>query len=183
MADASERARLRIENSYREGKKGFLNRARRAAGALRDAEDVVQDAFVSALANVSQAAEVVDVTSWIYSIVRNRVIDLWRRDRTRESAGEVDVAEETIAEIVGASGLDPQDALIRDELSDALTEAIDALPDRQRDIIIAQVFDGTTFREISEQTGTPIETLAARKKAAIRALSVALRGWFSEEEL
>lgn len=174
-------ARRRIESSYRKERPDFLRRARRAAGALFDAEDVVQDAFVAALRNIDAIAEVRDLSSWIYSGIRNRVIDLWRRDRTRKAAGQVKVAEETLREIVAETGLDPQEAFLEEELVDALTEAIEALPEKQRSIVIAQVFEGKTFREISEASGVPIETLSARKRAALRALAQVLREWIVED--
>jgi RNA polymerase sigma factor (sigma-70 family) len=173
--------RSRIEKTYREGRKGFLRRARRAAGSLVDAEDVVQDAFLAALANIDALTLVNNATSWVYTAIRNRAIDLWRRSRTREASGQIDIADETLSEIAFATGLRPDDAFILGELSDALVDAIDALPEPQRAVIHAQVFEGTTFREISEQSGIPIETLAARKRAAVRALGLALRGWIEED--
>lgn len=180
MENEAERdeSRRRIEASYRANRVGFLHRARRRGAA--EAEDVVQDAFLAALNNLDSFAQVADPTAWIYTAIGNRLIDLWRRDRTRQSAGQIDVAEETLREIVCATGLDPQDAVVQEELSDALAEAIQALPERQRTVIVAQVFDGTTFRELSERTGIPIETLSARKRAAVRALAEALRGWIEE---
>jgi RNA polymerase sigma factor (sigma-70 family) len=182
MVNESERegARRRIETSYRTNRTGFLRRARRVSGAVADAEDVVQDAFLAALNNLDSFAQVADPSSWIYTAIRNRLIDLWRRDRTRRSAGQVDVGEETLREIVAATGLDPEDTFVQDELSDALAEAIEALPERQRSIIVAQVFHARTFREISERSGIPIETLSARKRAAVRALARTLRGWIEE---
>jgi len=175
-----EGARRRIETSYRSNRAGFLRRAGRAAGGVVDAEDVVQDAFLAALNNLDAFAQVSDPVSWIYAAIRNRLIDLWRRDKTRRTVGQVDVGEETLREIVSATGLDPEDGVVQEELSDALAEAIEALPERQRAVIVAQVFDGRTFREISERTGLPIETLSARKRAAVGALARALRGWIEE---
>lgn len=180
MENETERdeARRRIEASYRTNRGGFLRRARRRG--VVEAEDIVQDAFLAALNNLDSFAQVANPTSWIYAAIGNRLIDLWRRDRTRRSAGQIEVADETLKEIVCATGLDPQDGVVQDELSDALAEAIQALPEQQRTVIIAQVFDGTTFRELSERTGIPIETLSARKRAAIRSLARALRGWIEE---
>lgn len=170
--------RKRIEASYRANRARFLRRARR--GGVLEAEDVVQDAFLAALNNLDSFARVADPTSWIYTAIGNRLIDLWRRDRTRRSAGQIEVGDEILKEIVCASGLDPEDSVVQEELSDALAEAIQALPERQRVVIVAQVFDGTTFRELSERTGVPIETLSARKRAAVRSLAGALRDWIEE---
>ncbi|RPJ03993.1 MAG: hypothetical protein EHM28_14245, partial [Spirochaetaceae bacterium] len=80
---------------------------------------------------------------------------------------EIDVAGETIAEIVASTGLDPSDALVRDELANALSDAISVLPEDQRTVIEAQVVDNLTFRELSAKTGESINTLMTRKKADI----------------
>ena len=180
---ARERRRNSLEAAYREERPSFLRIARRAASRFMDAEDVVQDAFVNALARIDIAGPLEDSAAWIYTGIRNRLIDLWRREKTHRHKGEVDVAQETLEEIVSETGLDPSDALVQDELSDALAEAIEALPPHQRDVITAQVFGGVTFRELAERCGVAPETLAARKRAAIKSLAQALRGWIREEPL
>jgi len=113
-------------------------------------------------------------------MVRRRMIDAWRHERMREAAGEIDVAEETLSEIVAGAGLDPQDNFIRDSLVDALNDALRALPPAQRQVLEAQVFGGMSFREIAAATGESIDTLTARKRYALRNLSRSLRHWIDE---
>ena len=83
-------------------------------------------------------------------------------------------------EIAVAAGVDPQDSLIRGELEDALTVAIEALPANQREVLRAQALGGITFRELAESTGIPIDTLMARKRRAMRKLAAALEYWMEE---
>ncbi len=90
------------------------------------------------------------------------------------------MAEETLREIICGVGLDPQDGFVRDSLMDALDDALRALPAAQRQVVEAQVFGGLTFRELAEATGESIDTLAARKRYALRSLSRALRHWIEE---
>ena len=59
----------------------------------------------------------------------------------------------------------------------ALATAIEALPEEQRMVIEAQVLDGLTFREIAESSGISADTLAARKRYAIKRLAEALKEW------
>jgi DNA-directed RNA polymerase specialized sigma24 family protein len=61
-----------------------------------------------------------DVAGWIFSAMRNRLIDLWRKEDTQKRAGAVELSEDTIEEIVADAGFDPHDALIRVELEEAL---------------------------------------------------------------
>lgn len=167
----------KLETAYRANKEGFLARAKKATRNVLDAEDAVQEAFVSALSRLNVLGRVENLPAWLFTVIRNRLTDFWRRRKTRREAGETDVGEETIRAIVAAAGLDPADELVREELSDALADAISSLPRAQRDVIESQVVDEMTFRELSEKTGEPVNTLMTRKKLAIKKLAVALRGW------
>jgi RNA polymerase sigma factor (sigma-70 family) len=177
-ADAEGRARL--EAAYRNDRGRLLAFALRMGRNLQEAEDVLQDVFTSALARLDLVAALGNPSGYLATAVRNRLLDLWRRARSRRRAGEVDVAEETIDEIVEAVGLDPADEAARAELSDALAEAIGDLPPEQRSVIEAQAFEGVGFRELSERTGTSIDTLMARKRYAIAKLARALKDWIDE---
>lgn len=173
--------RARLEAAYRKDRESLLSLAARMSRSLQEAEDVLQDAVASALSRLDLLAELENPSGYLAAAVRNRIFDLWRRARTRRAAGEVDLAEETIDEIVQAVGLDPADAAARAELSDALAEAIADLPPEQRAVIEAQALEGLGFRELAERTGTSIDTLMARKRYAIAKLARALKDWIDED--
>lgn len=166
-----------IESAFRENRSDLLAQARRVTRDIRDAEDVVQEAFLSAMANIDVLGKVENIPGWLFQVIKNRVVDLWRRRRTRTAAGEIDVAAETVSQIIASTGLDPADECVRNELAGALGDAIAALPVEQRQVIEAQVLDGLTFQEMAARTGLPINTLMTRKKLAIKRLATALRGW------
>jgi RNA polymerase sigma factor (sigma-70 family) len=166
-----------IERTYRERRRGFLSWARSRAPDLASAEDALQDAFIKALANASALSLVDDIAAWIFSAMRNRLADLWRGKAARSRAGALDLPEETLEEIAAAAGFDPGDELERAELLEALEIAIEALPEPQREVLKAQAYEGLTFRELAERTGTPIDTLMARKRYAIKKLAAALIDW------
>jgi RNA polymerase sigma factor (sigma-70 family) len=112
--------------------------------------------------------------------MRNRLTDLWRGEDARRRAGLIDLPEDILAEIAEASGVDVHDALVRDEIEEALETAIEALPAEQREVLRAQAIDGITFRELSERTGVPIDTLMARKRRAVKKLAAALEYWMDD---
>jgi RNA polymerase sigma factor (sigma-70 family) len=169
--------RSAVERAFEENRRGFLSAAVRATRSLQDAEDALQDAFAGALANLESLAFVENIPGWIFAALRNRLADLWRRSRARRNAGMVSVSAETIEEIVSAAGLSPEDGAVMAELSDALSEAIGALPPGQRLVIEAQALEGIGFRELAERTGLSVNTLMARKRYAVQKLARALRGW------
>jgi RNA polymerase sigma factor (sigma-70 family) len=169
-----------LAETYTRERPRLLARLRAAGRTLQEAEDLVHDVYAEVMESLPLVPQIRNLPAWINSLLTRRMIDAWRRDRARIAAGETDVAEETLREIIAGVGLDPQDAFIRESLVDALNDALRALPAAQRKVVEAQVFGGLTFREIAAATGESIDTLSARKRYAIRSLSRALRHWIEE---
>jgi RNA polymerase sigma factor (sigma-70 family) len=174
------RERHRIEEAYTREKPRLLARVRAAGRTLEEAEDLVHDVYAEILGRLPLVAQIRNLSAWINAATTRRMIDAWRHDRARAAAGETDVAEETLCEIIAGVGLDPLDGCIRDSLADALNDALRALPAAQRRVVEAQVFGGLTFREIAAATGESIDTLTARKRYALRNLARALRQWIED---
>ena len=177
---SDHQANQRIEDAYRSEKPRLVARLRASGHSLEEAEDLVQDLYVEILERLPLVADIRNLSAWINWLFNRRRIDAWRHEKVRAASGEVDVAEDTLREIIAGTGLDPLDGFVRDSLVDALNDAMRALPLLQRQVVEAQVFGGLTFREIAEATGESIDTLTARKRYALRRLSQALRHWIEE---
>ena len=175
-----EDARRRLDRTYRDEKPGFIARLRATGRTLEEAEDLVQDVYAETLAKLWVVPRINNLGGWINTLLKRRLIDLWRHDQVRATSGEEEVGEETLREIIAGAGLDPLDRFVRQSLTDALNTAIRALPAEQRKVVEAQVFGGLTFREIAESTGESIDTLTARKRYALQKLSRALRHWLDD---
>lgn len=174
---SSSPAHQRIQQAYQEDRPKFLAKIQAAGRGLEEAEDLLHDVYVETLERVHLVAGIRNLPAWIMSLVTRRLIDLWRHDKMRRSKGEADVADETIGQILAGAGFDPLDEFVRASLLDALADALRLLPKEQRQLLEAQVYRGQTFREISEATGIGIDTLTARKRYAVQALSKALKHW------
>lgn len=180
-ADAGERESLaRVETAYRQEKPRLIARLRRAGRTIQEAEDLLHDSYAQIMERISIVPDIRNLPAWINSLLGRRMIDAWRHDRVKRSAGETAVAEETLEEIIAGTGLDPQDQYVRDRIADALDAAIKALPREQRSVVEAQVFGGKTFREIAEASGESIDTLTARKRYAVAKIAKALRHWIED---
>jgi RNA polymerase sigma factor (sigma-70 family) len=178
--EGASAARSAIERTYRERSRGFLAWARRHAPDAETAEDILQDAFMRALASVSVLSPVEDLAGWIFSTMRNRLIDLWRGEGARRRAGAFELPRDALESIAVQAGFDPQDQVLRNEMLAALEMAIDALPAPQREVIRAQALGEVEFKELAHATGVSIDTLMARKRYAIRKLAVALEYWMDD---
>ena len=169
-----------IERTYRERGRGFLAWARRHAPDAGTAEDILQDAFLRALANADALSPVADLAAWIFSAMRNRLIDLWRGEGARQRAGATELPAVVLEAVAAEAGLDPEDQLARSEMLAALEVAIEALPAAQREVIRAQALGEVGFKELAEATGVSIDTLMARKRYAMRKLAAALEYWMDD---
>ena len=138
--------------------------ALRLLSDLDRAEDVVQDSFVKILerpACISLLPER-QVAAYLFRIVRNRCVDELRRDGQQtvlslESPGhgELPVKQEDVDKAVVAA---------------RLWTAIDALPDRCREVFLMAKRDGMTYREIAEELGISERTVEHQVSKALRLL-------------
>jgi RNA polymerase sigma factor (sigma-70 family) len=145
---------------------GFV-RAWIADAADRDAEDVVQDVIEGLFEKADVTEAIADLSAYLYRSLRNRVIDLYRAKRPS-------MAE--LAEEVSDSRYDVGEELDQAEARETLFSAINALPDAQREVLVATEMEGRSYRDLAAEWDTPIGTLLARKHRAIRSLRKTLTG-------
>ena len=117
-------------------------------GDRDDAEDVCQDAFVTALQRLDEVRRPEAFVGWLLQIVRNRAHNLRRHQRVR-SALPLDAAEEAPARTRGPAR-DAEDA----ELRGRLLEALEHLTPTQREVVLLYDVQGWSHREIAAAVGT-----------------------------
>ena len=145
--------------SFEEGLTALLPRLRRFAHALSrsgpDADDLVQATVERALRARAQWEAGTRLDSWLYRIMRNLWVDTVR-SRSRREDLHVPVEE---AERIGE---DPQEAIAASiDLRKAM-DAMQRLPDEQREIVALILIEGFGYRECSEILGLPIGTVSSR---------------------
>jgi RNA polymerase sigma factor (sigma-70 family) len=158
-----------LEKVYRSERTSLLGFIRSRTGSLEEAEDLLQDVFFQAIRAASVTEPIENVVGWLYTIARNKIIDRYRRRRNDLSLQQ-EREDITLEELLADSGINIEKEFIRRAVMDALIEALEELPPEQRDAFIQQAIEGKTFREISEQSGVPLNTLIARKRYAVQFL-------------
>lgn len=105
------------------------------------------------------------VSTWVFTIARNRKIDALRRIKRPEPEDLPwgPEAEPDQAEVI----------TLRQE-SEKLAEAIADLPEKQRDLIQRAYFGDLSHAEIAEQTGLPLGTIKSRIRLALERLRHAM---------
>jgi RNA polymerase sigma-70 factor, ECF subfamily len=115
--------------------------AYRVLGQRQDAEDVVQDGFVAALAKIETFDRSRPFAPWLLRIVANRAINARRARALRQA--------EPIPPDVTSGSASPLDAAERGELRARLEHALAQLPDQKRWIVELFEIDGFTGPEIA----------------------------------
>jgi RNA polymerase sigma-70 factor (ECF subfamily) len=145
--------------SFEDGLTALLPRLRRFAHTLSrdaaDADDLTQATVERALRSRAQWEPGTRLDSWVYRIMRNLWVDTIRSRGRREDL-HVPVEE---AERIGA---DPRAGI---EASIDLRNAMNAmqrLPDEQREIVALILIEGFGYRECSEILELPIGTVSSR---------------------
>lgn len=106
------------------------------------------------------------VATWIFTIARNRKIDLLRRQRRPEPE---DLPWGPEAEP------DQEDVMNLQQETEILGSALEALPPAQRELIEKAYFGDLTHSEIAAQTGLPLGTIKSRIRLALERLRHAMK--------
>jgi RNA polymerase sigma-70 factor (ECF subfamily) len=103
--------------------------------------------------------------------VHHRAVDAVRREesqrRRADRAGSLEVVTDDPAdELVAAVDRPQERRLVR--------EALDTLPEEQRDVLLKMYFDGMSQTQIAERTGLPLGTVKSRTLLGMRRLRAIL---------
>jgi RNA polymerase sigma factor (sigma-70 family) len=175
------------EQTFLKEKDRLLSFIRNRVSSTEEAEDILQDVFYQFVAGFNTIESLDRVTSWLFSVARNKIIDRYRRDAARPKradfglqAGTDEDTPISLQEILPDLGNTPEDTYFRDLIWDTIMEALDELPEDQRAIFIQNEIEERGFREIAEETGVSINTLLSRKRYAIIALRKRLQKLYDE---
>lgn len=156
---------------------------RRHVADTSDAEDILQDVFYELLSAYRLTKPVEHVTAWLFRVARNRIIDLFRRKKPgslNEPIGTEEDGHFVLEELLPSSDAGPEAAYARGLVLDALDDALDELPESQREVFVAHELEGRSFKEISDETGLSINTLLSRKHYAVLHMRRRLRNIYDD---
>ncbi len=173
--DASDDAlMLAIQQQSLDALEELYNRLSRTALAvayrvLEDrnlAEDVVQETFLAVWRQAGTfRTERGSARSWLLSIVRHRAIDI---TRGRSFANERVSLDQVVLEPHHSSDVWQQ--VSRRLERERVRQAVDGLPQEQREVIMLAYFGGLTQQEIAERTGVPLGTVKGRMRLGMQKL-------------
>jgi RNA polymerase sigma-70 factor, ECF subfamily len=142
------------------------------------AEDVTQETFLRLVKGADAYERQAKFTTWLYTIARNLCVDAARRGKHRKAASlDAPIDDDAGASLLdlvpdGGAGVDRQ-AQSR-ELGLRLRQAIESLPDEQREIFLLREVADLQFNEIAAVVGCPENTVKSRMRYALEKLREAL---------
>jgi RNA polymerase sigma-70 factor (ECF subfamily) len=140
----------------------LYNHARRIVRNPADADELVQETYVRALAGAHTFTGG-NLKGWLFRILQNAHIDMRRRNRRQPAVGDYDISDDAVeASLV-------QNSPKADELRGLVTEEIEAalasLSDDARTIILLDL-EGFTESELAEVIDCPVGTVKSRLSRA-----------------
>ena len=150
-----------------------LPRLRRFAlsltGNLDQADDLVQEACVRALANAAQWQPGTRLDSWMYRIIQNLWFDRLRSQKVRGEQVEISDATEL-------AGPDGRDVVETRSVLAAVGRRMSQLPQDQQLVVGLVCIDGLSYKEAAEALGLPIGTVMSRLARARASLHQTMNG-------
>ena len=130
-----------------------------------DAEDLTIETFTKAFKRLHQYTPAFAFSTWLFKIASNHTIDFIRKKRINAlsldrgfSNAEGDRMEISVKD----DGLDPMEALQKQERIERMREVVSQLKDRYRRLVELRYFEEKSYEEISEELNLPLGTVKAQ---------------------
>jgi RNA polymerase sigma-70 factor (ECF subfamily) len=149
--------------------------AMRFTGNVSDAEDVTQEIFLGVYKSLANFRGDSSLGTWIYRIAMNHCLE-FRRKRRLESIP----LEEELTLVVSDWRDDPAQSADKQEISERVEAAINALSPQHRDVIVLHELQGLTYQEVAATLNVPVGTVKSRLSNAFRRLRDLLGGYMVE---
>jgi RNA polymerase sigma-70 factor (ECF subfamily) len=143
-----------------------------------EAEDVLQEAYVRAFANLAKFRGESSLATWLSRIVLNEALGRLRGRRPSVDLTEIESRPQLEGQIIpfpnSSPQLDPERTMAQREIQRILERAIDDLPEAFRTVLVARVIEEMSVEETSDLLGIRPETVKTRLHRARGLLKDAL---------
>jgi RNA polymerase sigma-70 factor (ECF subfamily) len=145
----------------------LYNYALRMVNNPADAMDLLQDIFIALFRNLSSFRGESAFKSWLFKIAHYRCLEFYRRKRPMQSLDEVPEQEDNQTACL-------EKALFLKQQSNALLQAMQYLPIKQKLVVELKFFQQCTFEDISQQLGISTSTAKSQLYSALNKLKIQL---------
>ncbi|MDQ0633374.1 RNA polymerase sigma-70 factor (ECF subfamily) [Arthrobacter pascens] len=164
--ETADERRVRFERDAMQYVDQLYSAAMRMARNPADAEDLVQEAYTKAFSAFHQYKPGTNLKAWLYRILTNTYINLYRKRQREPLQSNSDTIEDwqlARAESHTSSGLRSAEAEALDHLPDSdVKRALQDIPEEFRLAVYFADVEGFAYKEISDIMNTPIGTVMSR---------------------
>lgn len=158
---------------------------RRRVPSSEDAEDILQDVFYEFVNSYRMMKPVEQIASWMFTVARNRITDFYRKKKPLlledQNFGYREEDEKlNIMDLIPSNSGNAESRLMSELIMETLSEALEELPEEQRQVFVLHELEDKSFIEISEMTGVNVNTLLSRKRYAVLHLRDRLRHLYND---
>ncbi|HLA48774.1 MAG: hypothetical protein A2W77_07320 [Nitrospinae bacterium RIFCSPLOWO2_12_39_16] len=167
--------RRRFEDTVIQYFNTIYNSAYRMTGERGNAEDLVQDVFLSAYKSFHQFIEGTNCKAWLFKILKNTFINKIRKEM-REVRGVQELRSSGVEEFnTSTLKLHNPSTYFNEGFDETIQKALNKLPEEFRMAIILCDVEGFSYQEISEVLECPVGTVRSRINRARRFLAEELK--------
>ena len=153
--------------------------------STEDAEDILQDVFFEFVESSRDEGAIEQVASWLYRVARNKITDWYRKRKPERFENKVIAGDEEdeplfLTDILASVDVPADDKMLLRLISEQLSEALELLPEKQKDVFVMHELEGMSLKQIAEITESPIKTVISRKHYAVAFLREQLRELYKE---
>ena len=182
-ASMSDERHFSITETVQQFGKKLFGFVRGKVKTTEEAEDIIQDVWYQ-FSRLSNLDELENVSAWLYRVAQNRVTDNYRKKKTdnlEDYTYENDENEISFKEILLLDeNASPELALFKEEFWNELMQALDELPENQREVFLLNEIEDFTLQEIADQKGENLKTIISRKGYAVKHLRKRLQHLYNE---
>jgi len=174
----------RISETIDREKPRLRNFIRRRVADPSDAEDILQEVFYELVETYRLMKPIEQVGGWLFRVARNRITDLFRKKKPDASTNDPIITEDgeflALEDLLPSPEAGPEAAYTRTVLLEELEDALEELPEEQRNVFLAHAIEGRSYKELAAETGVSVNTLLSRKHYAVIHLRERLQDVYDE---
>jgi RNA polymerase sigma-70 factor (ECF subfamily) len=158
----------------------LFNLALKLTRNRKDAEDLVQESYLRAYRFFDSYEAGTQIKAWLYRILRNTFINRYRAARARPEEVDFDKIESVYEQMVeegfltGRRAPTPEAVVMDGVLDSEIQEAMAALPDEYREVVVLALVDELSYKEIAGVLSIPLGTVMSRLHRGRKLLQAAL---------
>lgn len=160
----------------------LFNFIRSRVNSNEDAEDIMQDIWYQ-VSRVIDINQVDSMSGWLFRVAKNKITDRYRKKKDllfEDHPADGYASAEGFPDLILRIDDGPELKEFKELFWEALMNALDELPENQRQVFIWNELEDMTLREIADKTNEKLKTIISRKGYAVKHLRKRLADLYEE---